>query len=303
MGRYAGAVHRYLLGTLRDADSAAELDQEFALRFLRGDFHRADPRAAAGSAISSSGRSRNLMIDYRRRQRVRPRPLGDHFPEPAEPEGDDLESDFDRRFLGSWRTELMSRAWEALARLQETTGQPYHTVLRLRVDHPELHSPELAELLSRALGRPVLAGGVRMALQRSRLRFVEFLLEDVARSLKAPTPDQVEEELIHLGLLEYCRPALKRAGQSTQAPRECVKPRRQTARDRAGLAPARKVTRLENLGGLVFSRWVAKLSTAGKHDDSLGKQEARRAIAGRRREGFVQEATMPRRMGRQRWEG
>ena len=41
--RYAGAVHRYLLGAVRDPDVAAELSQEFALRFLRGDFHWADP--------------------------------------------------------------------------------------------------------------------------------------------------------------------------------------------------------------------------------------------------------------------
>ena len=43
MMRYAGAIHRYLLGALRDPELAAELDQEFAYRFLRGDLHRADP--------------------------------------------------------------------------------------------------------------------------------------------------------------------------------------------------------------------------------------------------------------------
>ena len=43
MMRYAGAIHRYLLRGLGDPDAAGELDQEFALKFLRGDFHRADP--------------------------------------------------------------------------------------------------------------------------------------------------------------------------------------------------------------------------------------------------------------------
>jgi len=43
MDRYSGAVHRFLLAALRDPEAAAELSQEFALRFLRGDFHRADP--------------------------------------------------------------------------------------------------------------------------------------------------------------------------------------------------------------------------------------------------------------------
>ena len=43
MQRYGGAIHRYLLGALRDADAAADLAQEFALRFVRGDFRRANP--------------------------------------------------------------------------------------------------------------------------------------------------------------------------------------------------------------------------------------------------------------------
>jgi DNA-directed RNA polymerase specialized sigma24 family protein len=40
--RYGRAVHRYLLGALRDADAADELSQESALRFLRGGLRGAD---------------------------------------------------------------------------------------------------------------------------------------------------------------------------------------------------------------------------------------------------------------------
>jgi RNA polymerase sigma-70 factor (ECF subfamily) len=214
MGRYAGAVHRYLLSATRDPDAATELAQDFAVRFLRGDFHRADP--ARGRFRDFVKRAlQNLIIDDRRRRMVRPRPMGDDLPEPADPTAED--KDFDRRFLASWRSELMARAWAALARLQDQSGQPYHTVLRLRVDHPEMHSPELAETLSKQLGRPITAGGVRMALQRSRQRFVEFLLEEVTLSLGAPTSDELEEELIDLGLLEYCGPVLKRRGVSRAA--------------------------------------------------------------------------------------
>jgi RNA polymerase sigma-70 factor (ECF subfamily) len=213
MGRYAGAVHRYLLGALRDPEAAAELDQEFALRFVRGDFQRADPSRGRFRDFVKQA-LRNLMIDYERRRKVRPQPFGDDLPELADPESAAHEADFDRRFLGSWRSELMSRAWEALAKLQLSTRQPYHTVLRLRVEHPEMHSPELAEMLSKDLGRPISAGGLRMALQRSRDRFVEFLLHEVAGSLKSPTPDLLEEELIDLKLLEYCRPVLKKVGRT-----------------------------------------------------------------------------------------
>src|SRR5947207_152703 len=41
--RYSGAAYRYLLGAVRDPDRAEDLCQEFAVRFLRGDFHRAAP--------------------------------------------------------------------------------------------------------------------------------------------------------------------------------------------------------------------------------------------------------------------
>ena len=41
--RYSGAVHRYLRGALRDENAAEELAQEFALRFIRGDFQGVDP--------------------------------------------------------------------------------------------------------------------------------------------------------------------------------------------------------------------------------------------------------------------
>ena len=51
MCRYAGAVHRYLLKALKDPDAAAGLDQEFAVRFLRGDFHAVAIRTADDSAI------------------------------------------------------------------------------------------------------------------------------------------------------------------------------------------------------------------------------------------------------------
>src|SRR5262249_5505389 len=83
MDRYSGAVHRYLLAGLRDPEAADELAQEFALRFLRGDFHRADP--ACGRFRDFVKRSlRNLMTDYRRR-RSRSRTSGDSLPEPAAP--------------------------------------------------------------------------------------------------------------------------------------------------------------------------------------------------------------------------
>lgn len=207
MGRYAGAVHRYLLGALRDPDAAAELDQEFALRFLRGDFHRADPNR--GRFRDFLKRSlRNLMIDHWRREgRDRARSLED-APEPSAPGS--APDEFDRQFLKSWRRDLMARAWAALAEHQEKTGRPFHLILRFRVDHPELNSPQMAERLSARLGKPVGAVWVRQCLHQARERFINFLLDEVIASLRDPTPEEIELELGELGLLEYCRAALER---------------------------------------------------------------------------------------------
>lgn len=204
MHRYAGAVHRYLLGALRDPDAAADLDQEFALKFLRGEFHNANP--ARGRFRDFVKRAvRNLLINHQRARQRRPLALADEY-DPAD-DAPGVEATFDADFARSWRSELLARAWDALEDLQDRTGQPYFTVLRCRVEHPEARSDALAGLLSERLGRPLTAGGVRVALMRARDRFVSFLLDEVKTSLADPTPEAIEQELIDLDLLQYCRPS------------------------------------------------------------------------------------------------
>ena len=141
-------VHRYLLKALKDPDAAEELDQEFAVRFLRGDFRHGDP---------SRGRFRdyvkravqNLMKDYyRRRRRDGTVPIVPGLSEPAALD-DGLEQ-FERQFLLSWRTDLLDRAWNGLDELERETGQPHYTILRLRVDDPGSR---------RMIGRPASPSG------------------------------------------------------------------------------------------------------------------------------------------------
>jgi len=208
MLRYAGAVHRYLLGALRDPDAAEELDQEFALRFLRGDFHRADP--SKGRFRDFVKRAvRNLVVDHHRKRARSGVALQDAGIDPADPATDEQ----DRRFVESWRKELLSHAWDALEAYQDQTKRPYFLVLKHRVDHPEQRSHEVAAALSPRLGKPVAAGWVRQTLHRARDQFVGFLLEEVATSLDQPSPDDLQQELADLRLLEYCRPVLERDGE------------------------------------------------------------------------------------------
>ncbi len=42
------------------------------------------------------------------------------------------------------------------------------------------------------------------------MKFADFLLQEVARSLQTSERDRLEQELIDLELLAYCRPALER---------------------------------------------------------------------------------------------
>ena len=43
-----------------------------------------------------------------------------------------------------------------------------------------------------------------------REKYVDLLLDELAASLHEPTAEQLEQELIVLGLLDYCREGLRR---------------------------------------------------------------------------------------------
>jgi RNA polymerase sigma-70 factor (ECF subfamily) len=207
--RYCGAAFRYLRGALRDEDAALDSLQEFVLRFLRGDFRRADP---------GSGRFRDylraalvhLVTDYHREQRARPRPLPADIDERAAAPDDGAECE--ATFLQSWREELIDRAWVALAGAKPA----YHAVLVFHVENPELTSAAAAEQLSARLGKPFTAALVRVTLQRAREKFAGLLLGEVAHSLGACTEAELVQELHALRMSKLCAPGLAvRTGRST----------------------------------------------------------------------------------------
>jgi RNA polymerase sigma-70 factor (ECF subfamily) len=205
--RYQSAAYRYLLGAVRDPDTADELFQEFALRVVQGKFRHADP---------GRGRFRDylkatlvhLVIDHQNRQRRQPLSLE---PAIAEAAPEDLAAS-DEQFLRSWREDLLARAWAALEEAQRQGGQPFYSVLRFRAENPEASSAEMARQLTAELQprSPLTETGVRKTLQRARAKYAELLVAEVARSMDDPTPDELEQELIDLELLPFCRSALGR---------------------------------------------------------------------------------------------
>ena len=210
LDRYGGAVRRYALAALRDEDAADEVFQEFALKFVRGDFRAADPGRGRFRAFVKTVVYR-LIVDYQRRKKKlgREGQMHSNVAEPGEL-ASASGADEDALFHASWRDELLARCWGKLAEYECTSGKPYHTVLRYRVAHPEIRSPELAEGLSKKLGKPINAGAVRVLLHRSRDAFADLLLDEVVNSLADGSLDAAEQELIEFDLLEYCRPALER---------------------------------------------------------------------------------------------
>jgi RNA polymerase sigma factor (sigma-70 family) len=197
MLHYSGAVYRYLLGATRDPETATDLCQEFAVRFLRGDFRRAAPdRGRFRDYVKTA--LVNLVNDYHRARQAGPRPLAIDAAAPEMPSEDD--------FLAGWRQSLLDQTWKVL----DEDNAAFHAVLLLRIENPEMPSPEMAERLGAQLGKPMTPENVRKSLQRAHAKFAELLLEQVAQSLDKPTDDDLEAELRAIDLLRYCRSALDR---------------------------------------------------------------------------------------------
>jgi RNA polymerase sigma-70 factor (ECF subfamily) len=202
MERYSGAVYRYLRAALRDEHAADDLFQEFALRFLRGDFRNADPERGRFRDFVKTALY-HLIVDHQNRRRSAPLPAAE-CADPAVPN-----QQFEQEFLDSWRAEILSRAWRALDESSRASGQPFYQVLRLRSEMPELSSAEMAERLGRDLGRSLTREWVRQNLRRARDRFTTLLIDEMACSLAEPSRERLEQELIDLGLYAYCQDALK----------------------------------------------------------------------------------------------
>jgi RNA polymerase sigma-70 factor (ECF subfamily) len=203
--RYQEAVYRYLVAATHDPDRAAELFQEFALRFLRGDFKNLDPE-------------RGRFRDYLRtvlmnlvRSGCRPgTPSVDHDQLVAVAAGPSESGDDD--FVAHWRQAVLSAVWQALEEDQARGGPPYYSALRARADRPDWPSAALAaELTARLRPQdPFTDVGVRKLLQRGRDMFCDLVVAEVARSVPTRDPDRLTRELIDLGCYWFCKKALAR---------------------------------------------------------------------------------------------
>lgn len=205
--RYGPPIRRYLMASLRNEEAADEVFQEFSLRLVRGDFKNADSSRGKFRSFIKTTLYR-LMIDHHRRKKKSDRiGLGNGsmaFNEPSAKE--DLQVD---EFLLAWRQSLLDNAWSRLEKMEKDSGKPLFTILRCRVDHPELSTRQLHEYLTETSPVAIPAeGSFRVYLHRARRCFANVLLDLVSESLMDSSREVLEEELIELGLHHYCVAAM-----------------------------------------------------------------------------------------------
>jgi RNA polymerase sigma-70 factor (ECF subfamily) len=202
--RYSGAVYRYLVSVTRDVNTADELAQEFALAFLRGGFRGANPEKGRFRDYVKASLFNLIRSFHKQRQRQQ---LGADL---ADVEEVVSSASDEETFLQGWRDEVLAGTWEALSQFEVETGRLYHTLLKYRARHTDTSSADMAEVLTKQLGKPLTAANVRQTIHRAREKFGELLIDEVAQSLGTSDLDQVEQELLDLGLHTYCGDALQR---------------------------------------------------------------------------------------------
>jgi RNA polymerase sigma-70 factor (ECF subfamily) len=205
MERYYPAVYGYLLLCLKDADRAAELFQEFALRYLRGDFHRADPERGRFRDYL-----RTTLINLVRASHRGTVPLA--LPHDLSIDDEQPDDTNDLSFLNQWRETILNLVWASLLADEKAGGPPYHTILRARSEQPGETSADLAATLTRELKpeEPFTDANIRKLMQRGREVFSDRVVAEVARSIPSTDPDRVVQELIDLGFYSFCKKAVER---------------------------------------------------------------------------------------------
>jgi RNA polymerase sigma-70 factor (ECF subfamily) len=207
LDRYGEAVWRYIRVAFRDPNDAEDVFQEFARKFLSGGFRHADP---------GRGRFRDylktalfhLVQDHKRCLGRLPAQLPEGYPEPSESE--DPMAEEEERFRALWRHELVRRAWHVLEARQRRDGLPFAAILRHDEMHPDASSAEIARHFSEKLGRKVTDGDVRKTRMLAHMHLQDAVLGEIEQTMLGATLDDLEEELGELGLLPWCRDAIRR---------------------------------------------------------------------------------------------
>lgn len=201
--RYSQSIRGYVAALTRNREDSDEIAQEVVVRMLKGDFGGADPNRGRFRDLLKVA-VRNMVRNHWDKSNRRKGVEHDLTQIPEDDEG--LEAD---PWLDQWRSNLMKNAWAKLdAYEKQHPDRPVATLLGMRARYPEDTSQQLADRLAAELKRPIRADSLRQQLRRARLRFAEFVVEEIADGLDEPSRDRIQEELIHLGLYAQVKEVL-----------------------------------------------------------------------------------------------
>jgi RNA polymerase sigma-70 factor (ECF subfamily) len=197
--RYAHAVQCYLNDLLCNQHDAEEVAQDFFLWVSQHGLPRASKdRGRFRDYLKKV--VRNKALNFLRKKK--PDAYDIDLLHLAAP--DDAPGVADQEWVMHWRSCLFRRAWRRLERYQNRSPKGrYFTVLHLCATHPSEDSRELAARASSLDGRTITAAAFRKQVSRARRVFAEMLVHEVAKTLDQPSPTDVEQELVDLGLMTY----------------------------------------------------------------------------------------------------
>lgn len=196
--RYSNCVSHYMFGATKSHHAAEELTQEFALRFIRGDFGKATPQQGRFRDYLKVS-LRNLIADFYRKKAAE-----GAFVVPSVPIDTAAEiSSLDVEFSENWRRRLLNITWEQLQSFEVEKANYYYAVLYLRSQNPEASSDELALEFTQRHSKVVSPDWIRQNLRRARRKFGELLIEEVGRTVNSIDRNDVDEEMASLGLKKY----------------------------------------------------------------------------------------------------
>ncbi len=195
--RYASAVRKYVGAIVRKGEDADELAQDVVLRLMRGDFAGADPTKGRFRDFLKMA-VRNMIHNHWAKQGRRQMEALASDPSSSDQQRED-------EWLGAWQKTVLDHALNSCRDDDErNTGSTYQ-LLKLRMDHPDASSEQLAEMLSWKLNTTIKADSCRQMLRRARLKLAQALIEEIENGLEEDSPARVLEELAALGLLEHVK--------------------------------------------------------------------------------------------------
>ena len=195
--RYAPAIRHFVQVVVRDPSLADELSQDAIVRVLKGDFAGADPSRGRFRDLLKTA-IRNMARNYWAKENRRS--SADFDLSLLDDDNQEVEKQ-DEKWTAQWRENVLSNVWDKLLSWQDSQPNSVaHTLLKLRSDFPKASATELAAEVSTSVGREFKPANTRQLLRRARVKFVEILVAEVADGLESPTPEDLKEELVALGL-------------------------------------------------------------------------------------------------------